>query len=82
MIVKLAARRTNSFQDRKSPGLRPLSTYNFAGAAPADAAAAIRDLAGRRSRLVLLNGRRTCRHGIQVNDQWRTCFEPPGGSYG
>ncbi len=48
-----------------------------------DAATSLGDLAALNSnRLEALKGNRSGEHSVRVNDQWRICFEWPGGAPG
>jgi len=47
-----------------------------------DAATGLRDLSRPGNRLEALKGRRKGQGSIQINDQWRICFEWPGESPG
>ena len=48
-----------------------------------EAALSLQDLAALRgNRLEALKGDRKGQHSIRINEQWRVCFEWPGGSPG
>jgi proteic killer suppression protein len=47
-----------------------------------DAATALSDLDLPGNRLEALKGNRKGQYSIRINDQWRVCFEWPGGSFG
>lgn len=47
-----------------------------------DAATALLDLDLPGNRLEALKGNRKGQYSIRINDQWRICFEWPGGSAG
>ena len=83
---------TISYRDRRTErlaqGEHVKDFYGFARQAEVrldrlDAASSLKDLAALPgNRLERLQGDRKGKYSIRINDQWRICFEWPGGSPG
>jgi proteic killer suppression protein len=83
MIVSYRDKRTRDFAD----GKRIKAFDGIARKAEMkldqlDAASGLRDLELPGNRLEALKGDRKGQYSIRINDQWRVCFEWPGGSAG
>jgi len=84
MIVSFRDKRTREFAEGKL--VKTFSGFSRQAEMKLDqleAATAVRDLAvlpG--NRLESLKGDRKGQYSIRINDQWRICFEWPGGSPG
>ena len=63
-------------------GVRPAAGGRVLLQGEGGAATGLRDLSRPGNRLEALKGRRKGQWSIRINDQWRVCFEWPGGSPG
>ncbi len=84
MIVSFGDKRTREFAEGKL--VKAFSGFARQAEMKLDqleAATAVRDLAALPgNRLEALKGDRKGQYSIRINDQWRICFEWPGGSPG
>jgi len=84
MIVSYRDKRTRDFAAGKR--IKAFSGIERAAQLKLDrleAAAALRDVAALPgNRFEALSGERKGQYSIRINDQWRICFEWPGGSAG
>jgi len=83
MIVSCRDKRTRDFADGKRikafDGIPRKAEMKLD---QLDAASGLRDLDLPGNRLEALKGDRKGQYSIRINDQWRVCFEWPGGSPG
>ena len=84
MIVSYRDKRTREFATGKR--VKAFTAIERAAQLRLDrleAALSLQDLAALRgNRLEALTGARKGQHSIRINEQWRVCFEWPGGSPG
>ena len=83
MIIGFADKRTEAFyRGRRVAVYSGFSRTASRKLDQLDAATRLRDLLRPGNRLEALKGRRKGQWSIQINDQWRICFEWPEGSPG